>query len=321
MILLTSLLGVLVAASAVQNDATRTVIIVNGEEIKASEYYHRMEHLPATFTPVNNQMIEVPPGLLTIDRLITEHLMLQLAAEHGVAPKESEVDAAFQAQLKANPMLMTDATNQGMTEADVKQKIRVDIARFKLATEGVIITDQEVQDEYKNNPDRYTTPKTVTLRVIVVSTDDQKAAVDSDLASGKKFEDVARARSLDISKIQGGSIGTIPLNSLDEGIQTALAAAKIGGTTGWVTVPKQTNGTNLVEKILFEGAEPAKLMPLDDNLKESIRNQMKLLKGSVKNDVQKEMAAMMQKSSIDIKDRAFAKAWTELKAQAAGSKS
>jgi foldase protein PrsA len=291
------------------------VVTVNGFDIKSSDYVHKMEHLGGVFTRLNDSMVEVPPGLVTLDRMITERLMLQLANEHGVAPTAADVDSAYQAEIAANPSMEHDAIAAGRTVDDLKNDIRISLARYHLMTEGVIVTDEEVASQYKLNPDRYRSTETVTVRIIVVDNGADQSAVDSDLAAGKDFGDVAKAHSMDLSRLQGGLLENLPAASLDPSIVAALRAVKIGHATGWIKVPKQTDGGTLEEKLLFVSAVEPKPLPLDNNLKESIRRDLMYERGSVKNNLNKELDDELAKAKIDIKDPAFATAWAALRAR------
>ena len=63
-------LALTACAAYAQVDANRTVAVVNGEEIKGGEYYHRMEYLSGVGRIGNNGVNEFPPGFMTIEQLI-----------------------------------------------------------------------------------------------------------------------------------------------------------------------------------------------------------------------------------------------------------
>ncbi len=92
--MITTLIG-LTAIAFSRQGAAGTIAVVNGEDIDSAAYYHRMEHLNGVYSKYGERLLEVPPGLITLDRLITEHLTLQLAAQHSVAPKQAEIDEAY----------------------------------------------------------------------------------------------------------------------------------------------------------------------------------------------------------------------------------
>ncbi|MBN9503936.1 MAG: hypothetical protein J0H02_19320, partial [Armatimonadetes bacterium] len=140
-----SLLVVLAAGAAhAQVDTNKTVAIINGEEIKGGEYYHRMEYLSGVGKVSSSGVMEFPPGFLTIEQIITERLILQLAKNKGVYPSDLEVDKELQTRQEENPKMMENWINSGRSEADLKYMTRLELAQFKISTAGVTVTDQEV---------------------------------------------------------------------------------------------------------------------------------------------------------------------------------
>jgi parvulin-like peptidyl-prolyl isomerase len=307
--------GLLVAiqnAAAQGVDPSRVVAVVNGAEIKGDEYYHRMERLAGVGSLVGTNFVELQPGVMTLNQLISERLLLDLAARRGLAPKDSEVDQAYRDALTANPNLEKTWTAGGRTLDDLRYQFKLDVAKFKIVTQGINITDQEVQQEYTAHPGSYTIPRLVQLRVIVVDGDTDKAAVDADLSGGKKFEDVAHERSIDVSRVRNGDYGKVPFESLAEPIRTALGNTKIGQTTDWIKVPGKTDRPNAMMKFLYENVTPEKLLPLDDALKSRIRKALMITRGEARNNIAAIMAEERHRAKIDIKDPVFATAFGNL---------
>ena len=182
-----------------QVDPNRVVATVNGVEIKGDEYYHRMEFLPGVGKNMGDGFAEFPPGFLTLEQLITEKLIFQLAKDKGVMPTDADVQDELRYRLHLNPKLQEDWRASGRTDAELNYQIKFDLAQFDILTAGITVTDQEVEKFYKDNPKQFTSPMLVTLRVIVVRTQPDADAVDKDLASGKTFPDVAKARSADVT--------------------------------------------------------------------------------------------------------------------------
>jgi parvulin-like peptidyl-prolyl isomerase len=301
-----AMLGMLVAVAAIgsaQVDVNRTVVVINGEEVKGAEYYHRMEYLSGVGKPMNTGVAEFPPGFLTIERLITERLILQLAKNKGVSPTDPEIDNELKLRLQDDPKMLETWINSGRTEPELRYMVKLELAQFKIATSGINVTDQEVEQHYKTNPAMYTVPKRVKLSVIVVRDVDAAAKVDADLKAGKTFAATAKAYSEDITKNIGGSMGTINHGALSETVRAALDKTKIGTTTDWL----QSSDARI--KFFLEDVVPATKMELTPKLKRDIRKRLMLDKGNVKNDISKEMLALRLKSNIDIKDKSFAEAY------------
>jgi parvulin-like peptidyl-prolyl isomerase len=309
------LMATVVPTASAQNpvDPNAVVAVIDGNEIKGGEYFHRMERLPGVGTLVGQNFIQLQPGVLTLQQLISEHLLLQLAEQRGVSPKDSEVDQAYRDALTENPNLEKTWTAGGLSLDELRYQFKLDLAKFKIVTQGVNITDQEVQNQYDTNHSDYTVPRLVKLRFIVADGEAGKTAIDADLAAGKAFGQVAHDRSIDVSRVRDGDYGNVPFNSLAQPIKDALAKVKVGGVTDWVSVATRKDGTGVaIMKFLYEDVTPEKLLPLDDILKNRIRKDMMVKRGSVKNNIAVLMAEARHKAKIDIKDPVFATAFSNL---------
>lgn len=300
------------AFSNAQVDPSRVVATVNGEQIKGGEYYHRMEFLPGVTKRYGDQSIESPPGFLTMVELIGEKLVLQLAKEKGVMPNQQEVDDELKLRLGDNPKYVENWAATGQTREDLDNRIRFELAKFKLQTLGITVTDQEVQKYYKENPSVFTSEKAVKVRIIAV--DDDTSAVDADLKAGKDFAAVARDKSMDVTRGVGGDLGTVPISFLPENARNALNSIKIGGTTPWMDVNKKKVKYQLVDVL------PAKLQPLDSKMMISTRRILMLDRGRDKNHVDEMINAMRAKSKIVISQKEFADLYQQLVSAAASPK-
>lgn len=288
-----------------QVDPARTVAVINGEEIKGGEYYHRMEYLTGVGMTMSGGYSEFPPGFMTLERLISERLVLQLAKNKGVYPSDPEVENEIKQRIGDDSTFMERWMNGGGTPEDLKYLIRLELAQFKVATAGITVTDQEIDDQYKKNPAMYTTPKKVKISVILVRDDAAMAAVDADLKAKKSFAEVAKARSEDVTKGVGGELGTISTAVLTESLRAAIDKIKIGETTPWLNT-----SDGRVKFLLQDVVAPTKA-PLDDKLRRSIRRRMMIDKGSFKNNIKKEMYDLRMQAKIDIKDKVFAEAYAK----------
>lgn len=302
-----ALAATLATLSFGQVDSARVVATVNGEEIKGGEYYRRMEFLPGVAKQMGRTFAEFPPGFLTIEQLITERLVFQLAKEKGALPTDLEVDAELKARQEDNPQYLEQWTSTGRSLEELKYQVRYELTQFKIQTFGVTITNQEVDAHYKSAIAQYTLPESAKLRVIVVQSEADRDTVDASLKSGKAFAEVAKQYSKDVSRAQGGEYGTVPYGYLNSEVRTAVKAVKIGQTTQWLST--KTDGTSTYLKFLLEDVVPAKTMPLDAKLRRNIRRTLMMNIGKNKNDIQKEMVAIRQKAKIDIKQAEFAEAY------------
>lgn len=285
-----------------QIDPNGAIVTINGETVRTPEYLHRMETLPGVTRRVGANNLSFPPGFLTIELLITEKLVFQLAKQKGVYPSDAEVQAELNTILTENKSFLNDAALDGLTKEDVEHQLRYQLAQFKISTFGVTITDAEIDKFYKENPQYFTIPKRAKLSVIAVTDEGIKSKVDADLAAGKKFADVAKVYSEDVTKASGGDFGTVPIAGLPGPVRDAISATKIGQMTPWVI----TEGAKTQVKFLLHDVLPEERTPLDAKARRNIRRQLMLKAGGAKNDVGKEMADMRAKAKIDITNKSFA---------------
>lgn len=293
-----------IASAPAQVDVNRVVAIVNGEEIRGAEYYHRMEYLPGVGKRNGQSFSEFPPGFLTLDQLITERLLLQMAKEKGALPSDLEVSNELAVRKEDNPDLVKLWVDSGRNEEDLDYQIRYELSQFKLQTFGISKTDQEVEAYYKANPEQFTNPKQMKLRLILVLSAAEQQATDTDLAAGKSFAEVATARSADASKIAGGEFGTVPITSLNPSTREALSQVKIGETTKWLET--KVDGQPAFIKFLVENILPEEKLELTPKLKRIWRKKLMLLAGSVKNNLEVDMKAIRKRSKVEIKQKEFA---------------
>ena len=289
-------LGTLVFAQAAfaQLDSNKVIAKVDGIEIKAAEYYSRMEFLPNVGRLLEGNTFEKsPPGLLTLQLLIEEKVLLQCAKENSAYPSDAEVKAEMARKEERDPTMYKAAIASGVPAEFLQQQTLIEVAQFKLITKGINITDAQIDAHYKSNQREFTVPKKVKIRLIAAS-DKAKDDVDKLLSSGKAFSDVAKELSEDISKLDGGLLGEVPIDEFNPDVKSALEGIKIGQTTEWI------KGNRYFVKFLKESVIPAKLQPLDDKLKRDIRRNLMIDRGMVKNDLEAMLKATRKKMKVEL---------------------
>lgn len=282
-----------------QVDPNRTVMVINGEEIRGNEYYRRMEFLPGVGRTVNGKFVEAPPGILTMLRILDERLLLQLATQKGVAPTDAEVQAEIKVRITDNPKLLEGLKALGLSESDLNYQVRVDLAEYKLRTQGITVTDQEVEKYYNDNPKLFSSTKSYKLRVIAIQDEAGRKAVDDALKSGQPFPEVAKKFSVEASKSIGGDIGSLPEDALSPTVRSAIEAVKIGQYTAWV------RGQSAEIRFLVENILPPSKRNLDPVLRREIRQKLMLDRGAVRNNLDTMMREMRAKAVVESRQPQF----------------
>jgi peptidyl-prolyl cis-trans isomerase C len=92
---------------------------------------------------------------------------------------------------------------------DFKRAMVIDaLLNEELSGKGEV-TDQDIQRYYKENEDRFTEPREVKIRHILVTSEPALKEVLMKLSQGESFEKLASAYNVDKSREDGGSLGNI----------------------------------------------------------------------------------------------------------------
>ncbi len=284
-----------------------TVATINGEALTSQKYYRRMEYLPGLGRKTSTgQFIEIMPAIATLDTLVTETLILQIAKSKNLTPTETEVDQEVSYRLRNNPDYVKEWQSVGRTLPELRYMIKVERAQFKIQTEGIVVTESDVQRNYEGaKSSRYTIPARVKLRVIIVHDEESKAKVDAGLKTGKAFEEMASQFSTDPSKNAGGDFGVVPFDLLGPEVQASVKPLKKGERTGWLG--KDT----IFAKFQVEALLAQSVIPLDANIKEDLRREMMVIKGTGKIDMNKLIREARQNATISIASPEIDKAYKQ----------
>ena len=299
----------LAAASSAQTptlDANANVATVNGEAIKAGDYYRRLEW----FQPnPQSSFATLPVGFQLLRQMISERMILQLAKSKGVAPTAPEIDARLAELYSQNPTLKAQLSDAGRSESEVRSELASQEAQFKLVTAGITITDLEVQKHYQENPSEYKEPARYKLSVIAVADDAGQSKVDTALKSGQPFAEVAKSLSIDPTTAPGGgSYGEVTETQLSENVLKPISATPAGSTTGWI----KGDGTETRVKFFVNAITPAKQVPMTAELKTKIRRRLMLDRGNVKNNVSKDLDAATRAATVTITQPQFQKLYAQI---------
>ncbi|MCU0315974.1 MAG: hypothetical protein MUC92_05230, partial [Fimbriimonadaceae bacterium] len=259
-------------------DPNRPVLIINGERVTTTTYYRRMETLGGVGRLVNDRFVPAAPGFLTLQTIMNEILLLQLAREKGVYPTEAEIDAQVKQAEAEAPEMLKDLLGTGVTPAEIRYIFTVNLAEFKLQTMGVNIANQEVDNFYRDNIVRYQVPKRFRLRIIAVKTEADQRKVDDELAKGKPFGTVAKELSQDLSRLNDGLFGEIPEGELGAARDVIISLRK-GQSSRWLN-SNETRVKFYVDDIL----EPFTIA-LDAKLRREIREELMVVRGRSRNNV------------------------------------
>jgi peptidyl-prolyl cis-trans isomerase C len=229
------------AAPADQTPAVPAVATVNGTSITRPEYDFYVKSL-LNGKPTTDLTAEQKGQIL--DEMVSMELVAEQGEKDGLA-KDSDVAARLAV---ARMRLLADAESQKYLKD--KQP-----------------TDQELHAEYDSAVAQMDKTE-YHARHILVASKDQADAIIKRLKAGGKFEDIAKAQSIDGSKTQGGDLGWFTLARMVKPFADAVKGLKKGETT---PEPVQTQfGWHVIQLIDTRPLTP----PPFDQVKEQITNRV-----------------------------------------------
>ena len=244
----------------------QVLVKVNGEIVTQTEFQRiqlsALRELPNPPDPSRTSDAELakifaqvtPQAIVTT---IDEMLLMQRAKELGMAVSDAqfaevldsikkdnkiESDAAFEAALKT----------EGLTLAQLRTMLskRILIGQVQRREIGgkVDVTEAEERVYYDANPTEFATTPSVTLREIVVNAEvdpvkkapsvgalddarEKAAGIRARVTKGEAFEKVAADASDSPSKANGGLIGPISRDEMNEELLKLIAKMKVGEMT------------------------------------------------------------------------------------------
>jgi len=181
--------------------------------------------------------------------LISAQWIEQEAKQRNITISDEQLQKDFEKTKKQS--FPKDADYQkflessGMTEADIKFRVKLDSLSNKLREQVVKgkdnVTDAQIAAYYNKNKQRFATPETRDVRIVLTKTEAQANEAKKALEDGESWAKVAKQYSIDeASKGQGGLLSGIAKGQQEKALDDALFSAqkgKIGGPVktqfGW----------------------------------------------------------------------------------------
>lgn len=95
----------------------------------------------------------------------------------------------------------------------------------------IVITDAQIRKYYEDHKDEFKTPEMWRASHILVADEKEAKALLDELAKGAKFEDLARAHSIDATASRGGDVGFFRAGQLVPDFEKAALKLNIGQTS------------------------------------------------------------------------------------------
>ncbi len=233
---------------------------VNGEKITEADISATIGQTGMKFEALDKEMKK-----RVIDMVVDRKLLTQSAEKSGIEKTE-----AYKSQLES-----------------LKKDLALDVwMRKEMKTIEASISKEKLQEEYKKNRDKYTIPKKLQARHILVKTEDEAKALIKELDGAKdkkaKFIELAKSKSTGPSGANGGDLGWFPLNQMVPEFSNAADKLKVGEYT-----KKPVKSQFGYHIIMLDGRKDATLKPFEK------------VEAQIKNDMSGKMFADRMKKKTD----------------------
>ena len=209
--------------------------------------------------------------------LISAEWIQQEAEARDIEVSDEEVQKQFEDQKKQSFPNEKDyqefLKTSGQTEDDLLFRVKLDVLSNKVR-EKVIdgkgdVSDEEIQEYYDENKERFAQPERRDLAVVLTRNEAKADEARQALESGQSFKAVAKKYSIDeASKTQGGKLPGVAKGQQEKAFDDAIFAAEKGELTGPV---KTQFGWYVFE---VTKVTPASQQSLEE-AKETIKNLLK----------------------------------------------
>ena len=228
-------------------DPNDTAATVNGKAIKLEEVERVIKQQGQGQEAKLSPLELAKARLQVVEGLIQQEVMFQKAEKEGSVPNEDQVTAEYNKQ-RTGSSLSQEAFEKQMKDAGVTEAALRDTIKRGLAIQALTdkITskieppkDSEIDAFYTGNPEAFIKKRGVKLAAIVVDPadtgegDTTKNGVDAvrvanelvaQLRQGGDFATIAREKSEDQSRSQGGDLGYLSEDDLKQTFSPQIAA-------------------------------------------------------------------------------------------------
>lgn len=250
-------------------------------------------------------------GLQSLQELIDQKVLLQMAKEQDLLPTDAEIDDEIKLQTEIRPDYVDLLVDQGWTTAMVRNELKVGLARQHLIMKGITVSSGEIDDYVKQHPEKFGDPALANIYFIQASTAAKRAEVDKQLAQGKVFSVVASQLSEEPhAKTTGGLFSTKEIAKMPTQIQQIVNRTHAKQASDWIASGRTSF------KFFVDSKVPAKPRPVSAAQKELVRRLIAMKKGEIKNNFTKMFYDKLKASKVEVSvpylQNQWKKTWDQL---------
>ncbi|HME41765.1 MAG TPA: peptidyl-prolyl cis-trans isomerase [Syntrophorhabdales bacterium] len=242
----------------------KVLATIDGEKITLEEFNKELDRIPANM----KMLVLTQSGKQSfLDRYVVKRLLMEEAKKANI-----EKDKDFQDRL-----------------SDIREQLLIETLLKKKVATNINPSEQELQDYYEKNKEKFKTGQEVDTRQILVKTEKEAREIRAKLDKGEDFADLAKRYSIDPSaKATGGEIGFHAKGTLvPEYEAVAFKLTKVGQ----ISAPVKTQlGYHIIQ---LQGIKPPAYTPYEE-VKEFIKQRI----------AQERQNEVLEKYVTDLKSKA-----------------
>lgn len=194
----------------------------------------RVNNVDITKNSLYEEMVKAG-GPQTLDGLITMEVIRQAMEEQSLTVTEEDLNKeidALKASFPSEEDFNTALGQAGMTIDDLKEQATTQIQLKKLLGDKVQPTEEEIEQTYEQNKDRYATPEQVRASHILVETKEEAEEIEMQLKEGADFAEIAAEKNEDATKDRGGDLNFFGRGEMDPAFEEAAFKLAVGEISG-----------------------------------------------------------------------------------------
>jgi len=227
---------ILAVVSGCAKPKEKPVAVVNGVKISKADFENRVKDQLARHSGQTEGMDEAKLRDAILNQMINEKLLLEGAKEQAIEVTDAEVNEQLD-RVKKNyqdeATYMAQLQERGMTEADLKERIREQllISKFKASlVDPDSVTEDEMKQYYKDAPVPLMTPARVKMRMVQVATEEEINKIADDIKA-QGFDKTAAALEKE-GKVVISKSDWVQPETFSKATADAVNAAKVGDLVG-----------------------------------------------------------------------------------------
>jgi foldase protein PrsA len=233
--------------------------------------------------------------------LISAEWIQQEAESRDIEVTDEEIQKQFEDQKNQSFPNEKDyqqfLESSGQTEEDLLFRVKLDVLSNKVREEIIEgsgdISDEDIENYYNENKERFAQPERRDLNVVLTKTEDRANEAKAALESGQSFKDVAQDFSIDeASKSQGGKLPAVAKGQQEKAFDDAIFSAETDELVGPVKtqfgwyVFEVTDVTEASQQSLEEAQQTIKNLLKSENEQKALDSFIEDFRSKYKDETQ-----------------------------------